>query len=464
MALWTKNELLESLSDQIIDCKIDDNLQIDEVVIDSRKKTKNALFIAISGENNDGHNFIDQAIENGSKLVLVEKNDQNLNSFILVKNSFKALLNLAKYSRNRSEAKIIGLTGSVGKTSTKEMLKLAFETQGKVFATFGNLNNHIGVPLSLSNFDKSCDYGIFEMGMNHLNEIEPLSKLVKPNLALITNVGPVHIEFFKDEEEIALAKSEIFRGIDKKGQILINFDSKHYDFLIKEAKKQNIQDENIFNFGIKEKSNYQILNYKIVNLNKSSVEALLNNGEKISYEISTSNPVIIFNSIIAISCLDLLGKDLKMGIKSLENFEESLGRGKIFDKKLNQKNITIIDDSYNASLPSMIAGINHALNLKKSLNKKRVILALGDMLELGEKSVEIHNKIVNHIKTHQIDFAILVGSNMAKSAEILPKNSYKSFLNSSLAANELENLLQDGDILYIKGSRGIKMEKIIENL
>ncbi len=465
MTIWTKNELIEALSNELIKHNLGDDLTIDEVVIDSRKTPKSGLFLALKGENNDGHDFLNQAFNNGCRVALIDNETKIPNQeFILVKNTFAALYKLAKYSRNRSKAKIIAITGSVGKTGTKEMLKLVFETQGKTFSTFGNLNNHFGLPLSLCNFSADCQYGIFEMGMNHLGEIEPLSKLAKPHLAIITNVGPVHIEFFKNEEEIALAKSEIFAGILPDGIALINRDNKHYNFLENRAKHYEIKESSIINFGEKNSSNYQILDYKVKNALISEVKAKLKNNSEISYEIAASNPAIIFNSIIAIACLDLLGSDLLKGISALKNLENPAGRGKIIEIKIADKNITIIDDSYNASAPSMRAGLQHATNLKTALRKKRVVAALGDMLELGEKSVELHKEIINYLGEFHVDLAILVGEKIAENAKDLSQNSYKTFLNSSLASLEIENLLQDDDILYIKGSRGMKMEKIIEKL
>jgi UDP-N-acetylmuramoyl-tripeptide--D-alanyl-D-alanine ligase len=461
MTVWTKDELISALSEEILEHNLRADFEIDEVVIDSRKTPKSGLFIAIKGENNDAHDFIEQAFKNSCRVALIQ--DQTKipsHEFILVKNSIIALYKLAKYSRNRSKAKIIAITGSVGKTSTKEMLKLVFDSQGKTFATHGNLNNHIGLPLSLANFSSNCDYGIFEMGMNHLGEINPLSKLTKPHLAIITNVGPVHIEFFKNEEEIALAKSEIFSGLVNSGSILINQDSTHLKFLKKRADFYNIK--NIFSFGKNDtSSNYQLNSFIINSANSSTAEVTLRNHMKISYEINTSNPAIIFNSIIAIAALDLIGHDLPKGIKTLENIENPAGRGKIQEIKINTKTITIIDDSYNASTPSMHAGLEHATNLKKILGKKRVVAALGDMLELGEKSVELHNQIIDYLEKFHVDFAVLVGKNMIEAAKNL-SIPYKTFLDSSLASQEIENFLNDGDILYIKGSRGMKMEKIIQ--
>lgn len=472
MTLWTKSELLEALPDQLLEHNLENNLLIDEVVIDSRKTPKNGLFIALKGEKNDGHDFLETAFANGCKIALIDDpkaldkiKNQN---FLLVKNTFAALYKLAEFSRNRSNAKIIAITGSVGKTGVKDMLKLVFSAESsspeKTFATQGNLNNHIGLPLSLCNFSASCEYGIFEMGMNHSGEIEPLSKLAKPHLALITNVGPVHIENFKNEREIALAKSEIFCGVVKNGIILLNHDNHHFEFLSERAEASGIAVEKIINFGKKNFSDYQILEFKIRNAKESEVRVKLKNGDKISYEIASSNPIIIFNSIIAVACLDLFEGNLSKILPAFKNLQTASGRGEIIEAEIAAKKITIIDDSYNASLLSMRAGLEHADNLKKILGKKRLIVALGDMLELGEKSVELHGEVVKYLQEFHVDFALLVGEKMTAAAKNLPINFYKSFSDSQLASLEIESFLKDGDILYIKGSRGMKMEKLIKKL
>lgn len=482
MSLWNKNEIIQALSEQLIDFRIYDNLSIDEVVIDSRKATKDKLFIALKGEIHDAHTFLGQVFENGCHTVIIHDKSifaelkdalsyKNTN-VILVKDSFKALYKLASFSRNRSSAKIIAITGSVGKTSVKEMLKLALSAYGKTFATIGNFNNHIGLPLCLANFSKNCDYGIFEMGMNHLNEIEPLCRLTKPHLAIITNVGPVHIEFFKNEEEIALAKSEIFSGIENGGFALINADNQHFDFLKKRAEISGISSNNILSFGESDKSNYQIEKSEVEDVKTSKVFLKIEDSDKtsgkncqnISYKIASSSKAIIFNSSIIIGALDIITNDINTGISKLINFVEEAGRGKAFEAIFDDKKIIIIDDSYNASLPSMKAGIEHGVKLKSALNKNRVIVALGDMLELGEKSLELHEEITNYLKELEIDFSILVGDKISLATKRLNNNTYKIFPNSESASLEIKDLLQDGDILYVKGSRGIKMEKIIHKI
>lgn len=466
MTLWTKQELLAALSDQLLEQNLPDNLCIDEVVIDSRSLLKNGLFIAIKGENNDGHKFLDQAAQNGCVTAIIQDPATTLHpklTTILVRDTFQSLYKLAEFSRSRSRAKIIAITGSVGKTGTKEMLKLALSGLGKTFATPGNLNNHFGLPLSLSNLTSDCDFGIFEMGMNHLNEIEPLSRLARPHLAIITNVGPVHIEFFKNEEEIALAKSEIFAGLENDGIALINHDNKHFDFLKNRAA---LLGKKISTFGKNTQSDYCLKYSKIKGIHNADVffTRPKNKCDIESFEISTSNKSTIFNSIITAAALDLLSQNLHQGLTQLTKFENSLGRGKAFEINFEGKNLTIIDDSYNASVLSIKSGLEYAVELKSALNKKRVLVALGDMLELGEKSVELHEEVTNYLAQLHINFAVLVGQNMIESAKKLPKNSYKTFPDSSAASLEIQDFLEDGDIVYVKGSRGMKMEKIINKL
>lgn len=471
MILWNAESLNQSLKDILVEANsinFDKNLNLDEVFIDSRKPCANSIFVALKGENTDGHNFLNQAIQAGAKLAIVSHipanfSDNNL-ILILVKDTHEALKKMAQYSRNRSKAKIIAVTGSVGKTGTKEMLKTVFSSQGKTYANTGNFNNHIGLPLCLANMPIDCEYGIFEMGMNHPGEIEPLSKLAKPHIAIITNVGPVHIEFFKDEQEIALAKSEIFLGLQAGGLALINRDNPHFEFLHNRAKSCNINEENIINFGTSHRANYQITNQEIKGPNHTQVSLKLKNGNVISYQVSCTNQAVVVNSAIVVIALEFFAKNFNIGIGAIKDYLNSAGRGKIFEININNKNISIIDDSYNASVLSVKAGIEHASNLKKILNKKRIICALGDMLELGDKSSELHEKVIGYVKEFNIDFAILVGKNMTQASLELESNSCKTFANSKEASEEINNFLEDGDIIYIKGSRGTKMEKILEKL
>ncbi len=466
--LWQISEIKSALKDQIISIgKLD--IEINQVLIDSRAKANNALFIAFKGENNDGHNFLAQAFANGCALAIVDRipeefsNDERL---ILVKNSLWALEKLAIFSRARSKAKIIAVTGSAGKTSVKEMLKTVFTSQGKTFATAGNLNNNFGLPLSLCNMESDTEFGIFEMGMNHLGEIDALSRIAQPHIAIITTVSAAHIGNFKNEEEIALAKSEIFAGLVEGGLVLINADNIHFEFLKNRAIAKKIPINNIISFGSKEISNIRLLAVEKAEDFNSAVTIFSSKAkQQISYLINTINQTIIFNSLIGVACLEIAGKDSALGLESFKNLETPKGRGNLIKVEKNGIKFTIVDDTYNANVASMQTGLKFLVDLKSYQTGCRTIAFIGDMLELGEFSAQEHKAIANYISAYNIDQVLLVGDSMQDLiTEIKPEKLIGHFQNSSLAAEKLNFQPQNGDIIFVKGSRGTRMEKIIEKL
>ncbi len=468
MALWQISEIKLALKDQLISIgKLDKS--IDQVVIDSRSKTTNGLFVAFNGKNNDGHNFLNQAFENGCILAIVDKipaefaNDERL---ILVQNSLQALEKLAIFSRNRSKAKIIAITGSVGKTSVKEMLKNVFTAAGKTFATSGNLNNNFGLPLSLCNMAGDTEFAIFELGMNHSGEIEALSKITKPHIAIITTVSNAHIGNFKNEEEIALAKSEIFSGLVEGGFALINADNEHFDFIRNQAISKKIPINNIINFGSKKISDIRLLAVEKAEDFKSQVTVFsAKTKQQIVYLINTISQTTIFNSLIAVACLEITGKDFNVGLESLKNLTTLQGRGNLIKVEKDGIKFTVVDDTYNANVASMEAGLRFLVDLKGYQVGSRAIAFIGDMLELGKFSPEAHNAIAGYISSSNIDKVLLVGDFMGELvAKIKPEKLIAHFQNSSLAAQQLEFKPQNGDIIFIKGSRGMKMEKLVEKL
>ena len=411
MALWQISEIKLALKDQLISIKKTD-LKINSVIIDSRSKTNNGLFVAFKGENNDGHNFLVEAFENGCVVAIVDRIPEEFNDderLILVKNSLEALNQLAIFSRNRATAKIIAVTGSVGKTSTKEILKTVFTSQGKTFATVGNLNNNFGLPLSLANMEADSEFGIFEMGMNHAGEIEPLSKMARPHVAVITTVSAAHIGNFTNEEEVALAKSEIFSGLVEGGFVVINADNQHFDFLKNQAIKKNISINNIINFGSKEISNIRLLAVEKAPDFHSKVDVFLaRSKQQISYLINTINQATIFNSLIVVACLDLVGKNFSIGLEALKNIQTPKGRGNLISVEKNGIKFTIIDDTYNANATSMQAGLKFLADLRNYQIGSRAIALVGDMLELGEFSEKEHKAIANYVAIYNIDQVLLV--------------------------------------------------------
>lgn len=471
MSLWNKNELIEALGEDLIKQELSNELMINEVIIDGRKSSKNSLFIALKGDNHNGHHYLEQAKASGASVFLIDdKEFAPKSNYLLVKNSYDALINLAKFARNRSKANIAAITGSVGKTTVKEMVKEALLIQWRTFANAGNFNNHIGLPLSLCNLPKDCEFAIFEMGMNHAGEIEFLSKLTRPHLAVITNIGDAHIGFFKNEEEIAAAKAEIFMGLEEDGTGLVDYLSPHYEFL-KRKFFEYTKDSYLFSFGTEKRESdndgvsFPIIEQKIIEANKSEIEILQPNYQKIRYTLGSSSESNIVNSLIAMATLRLMYQTLPKLIEPFEKFQEKKGRGLVYEHSVGGKNITIIDDSYNASSLSMKSGIDRALQLAKLLKKKRVVLALGEMLEMGNAALEKHKEIISYACDKGFDLLIAVGENMIEATKSNDSNKkIITFHNSSDAADAILDLLTDQDLLYIKGSRGVKMEKILEKL
>ena len=471
--LWSGDTLQIALKTCLLN-EISQNIFTTEIFLDSRKIIIDGIFLAIVGENFDGHNFVESALNSGAKLAIVSDISKishlDKNKLIIVKNTIEALYLLAEYKRKQTKAKIIAVTGSVGKTTTKEMLQLCLSSVGKTYFSKGNFNNHLGLPLSLANMPNDSDYAVFEMGMNHLNEIKPLSQLAKPDIAIITTVKPVHIQFFASEQEIALAKAEIFAGLDKKsGKVLINKNNLHYQFLYQQALQYGISADNIFSFSSNDSvvANYTITNTKINNINNCNIVAMQQN-QGIHYSINSINQGAINNSIIIVACLHLLNINLDLALKNLQNFHNTAGRGKLINLSCLQKKISIIDDTYNASTASMKAGITDAKNYQQLLQNNRLVLVLGDMLELGEKSSELHQEVLDFALQQKPDLLILVGNNFAKAVANyflrLQNINFIVYANSNLVACSIFGLLHNNDFIYLKGSRGIKMENIINHL
>ncbi len=465
--MWDAVKLKKALKDNFLESKINISCAAKEVIIDSRQKTNNGLFIALIGENNDGHNYLKQAFNNGAIGAIVQKIPEQFKKdsrLILVKDTNKSLIDLANYSRSIFKGTIIGVTGSVGKTSIKEMLKSILSSKNKVFANYGNLNNHFGLPLSLCNLPENYDYGILEMGMNNLGEINFLSKIAKPNIAIISSVVAAHIGNFKNEQEIALAKSEIFNGLTNNGHIILNKDNKHYDFLISQALKNNIKQSNIISFGKNKDSNILLESFNAISPTASQVNISINQ-KKIGYTINNINEATIINSLVSIGVLTALKENIDNYLPSFNKLTTPKGRGNIIKTTHNNISLTIIDDSYNANLTSVIAGLKFLSNLKEQNPNSRTIAIIGDMLELGDKAIIEHKSIAKYIDQFNIDKVLLVGKLTKNIIPQLKKEKFIShFENSSNLANNINNIVKNNDILLIKGSRGTKMEVIIDNL
>ena len=431
--------------------------KISDVSIDSRKLKPGDLFFAIKGENFDGHDFIDEVISKGASAVVIEKKylekfkDKNY-PLVVVEDTTKALGELARIYRDKFDVKVIGLTGSNGKTTTKEMIAEILSQKFKTLKSEGNLNNNFGVPLNLFRLQKSHEVAVIEMGINHFGEMGALCEIANPDFGLVTNIGTAHIEFLKSREGIAEEKGKLFKYlIRKNGFGFINSDEK----LIKEQAKGL---KRKLTFGFSSKADVR---GKIISLNNLAQPVL-----KVTYR---SKSVVInlptFGIHTAQNALSAAAVGLKFGV-SLKKIKSALEAFKSYDKRMQVIEIdgyTIINDTYNASPESMKMAIQTMSMMKGYFQK---VAVLGDMLELGEFSEKFHRELANYLKENGIQKVFFFGEFTKSSFEEALKLECdaKHFDDKKQIADEIKKTIPEGSLILLKGSRKMKMEEIIEYL
>lgn len=416
------------------------SVEIDSVSTDSRKCGVKDVFIAIKGEKFDGHDFVKSVIDNGCPLVIVSHRIKDIPSEkqIVVADTLEAYGKLGAYNRSLFKGKVIGLTGSAGKTTTKEELKFILSHFGRVYATPGNHNNFVGVPESLCNIDMSADYAVIEMGMSAKGEIARLTSYVKPDIALITNVYPMHIEFFNSFEEIAYAKAEIFEGLNKNGIAVINADTNFADILEKQAKHHTAHIEK---FG----------------------KDYLPDADFTTQE---EGEQYIYNAWAVLKVVKALGLDEKKAASFIKDFGALEGRGKRYQLNLPQDKgeYTLIDDSYSGQPEAMKLALQ---SLDKMDTPGRKIAVLGKMAELGDLSLAKHIEIGKCVASSSINIVIGVCPEMKDMLNQLPPSKESYYFESKEGVSEflLNKLLQKGDIVLIKGARySSKLYQVTEEL
>jgi UDP-N-acetylmuramoyl-tripeptide--D-alanyl-D-alanine ligase len=432
------------------------------VSIDSRTVQKGDLFIAITGDNGDGHIYAQSAIDNGAAAVVLSRAVDGIDAdkILLVEDTFQAMRDLGVASRARTGAKIIGVTGSVGKTSTKEFLATAFGSLGQTHASKKSYNNHWGVPLSLSNMHAGSDYGIFEMGMNHINEIGPLSKQVRPDISIITTVDAVHVGNFEGGVEgIATAKSEIFDGMSEKGLAVLNRDNPWFEFLKERAHARGIQ---VFGFGTHEMADARLVEcLEASNGSRISADIL---GETVNYVLHIIGHHQAMNSLAVLLAVKLAGGDVQKAAKSLARQEAIVGRGKQEKLDIGDANnpVTLIDESYNASPTSMRAAFKVLALIDPGRGGRRIAI-LGDMLELGQNGPQMHADLAMPLKAANVDLVYTCGTSMKKLHDALPANQRGEHRNTSAElAQIVPEVLAPGDVVMVKGSLGSRMGTVVE--
>lgn len=406
--------------------------KIKNIKIDSRKINKGDVFIALKGNNYDGHDYIKDALKRKPSAIIVSKkvDIKTKVPIILVDNTYDSLIKIGTFYRSKYDTLVIGITGSIGKTTTKEIVSDILSKKYKVLKSEKNYNNHIGLPLTLTKLNNTYDICVLEMGMNHLGEISKLSKMIKPNIGVITNIGTSHIGNLGSKKNILKAKMEIVDGISD-GVLLLN----NKDKLLKKVKYSK-------------KIKYKLKPYDIKVSNKVYFKLKIN-GTKHQFSINTLNKDLIMNFIIAIKIGLLLNVDIEDIKKSLIDYQMPNNRMNVIMKNKTK----IINDCYNASLESTISSLNV---LKKEKNKKIVIL--GDILELGKYSIKIHKKIGKHLKKIKDIDVILVGENV----KVIKGKNYNYFNNYEEVINYIRTLNLDNATILVKASRKMNLDKIVD--
>ena len=453
---WKVNILKEEIKN-----KIPINSKINKASINSKQIKKNDIFFAIKGKRNDGNFFIKESLKKGASFAVVNKIDRSakVSKQLLVKDSLKSLTDISKKIRLISLANIIAITGSCGKTSLKEMMADVFSKIEKVSYSTKSYNNKYGVPLSLFNIKKNDDFGIFEVGMDKFGEIDFLSKIIKPDVAVITNISYAHAKNFRNLNQIAKAKSEIIDNISKNGSIVLNAD----DGFFKKHKKLALNKKlKICSFSLN-KRNANVHIKKIINLkNKFGVLININKKEKNFFvkSIFESNLQNILATIAVISIF----KDInKLNKNIFYNFKTLKGRGDISKIKIKRKVIKFIDESYNANPLSVSSAIKNFDLIKKDLGKKNIIL--GDMLELGKHSKRLHEKLANVINSSKIDNVHVYGNNIQHTfKKIIQKKRGSILKDKNEIISLIKNNINNNDYLMIKGSNSTGLYRLANNL
>ncbi len=430
--------------------------------IDTRTLKKGDLFVALRGDKFDGHDYAVEALAKGAAAVLVSRVPSGVDAMaplLVVEDTFEALQALGHAARHRTGAKIIAVTGSVGKTGTKEMLAAAFGGYGQAHASKASFNNHWGVPFSLASMHAGSDFGIFEIGMNHAGEITPLSKMVQPHIAIITTVEPVHLENFGSIEQIADAKAEIFAGLDHNGVAILNHDNPQYARLLAAARTCGVK---TLSFGEHADADAKLLEC-VVASNGSRIRANVS-GEEVSFTLLIAGKHIAMNALSVLLAAKASGLSLKKAIRGLESIEPIAGRGKrelldIGDKK---NPVTLIDESYNASPVAMQAAFKVLAMIDPGRGGRRIAF-LGDMLELGADGSKLHADLALPLKAANVHLVYTCGKLMKNLHDNLPKELRGEHRDTSKElAQIVPDVLVPGDVVMVKGSHGSRMDVVVE--
>jgi UDP-N-acetylmuramoyl-tripeptide--D-alanyl-D-alanine ligase len=433
------------------------------VSIDTRSLAVGDLFVALHGPNHDGHDYVVTALQQGAAAAMVDREIPGAPvsaPLLRVADTLAALAALGATGRIRSGARIVAVTGSVGKTGTKEALRLALASSGPTHASAGGLNNHWGAPLSLARLPPDACYGVFELGMNHPGEIAHLTRLVRPHVAVITTVEPAHLGFFPSVEAIADAKAEIFLGLEPGGIAVLNRDNPHYARLATAA--QHAGAAEIVGFGTHPEAAVRLVDC-VLDSRASTVEASVC-GTISRFRMPVPGRHWVINALAVLAAALAAGAAVDRVAAALEELEALPGRGRRHDLAWRHGSLTVIDESYNASPAAMRAALA-VLAATEPADGGRRVAVLGDMLELGDASESLHRELAESVVAAEVDRVFLVGDVMAALHEVLPAGKQGGLWRSpEEAMPALLRFLEPGDVVTIKGSRGVRLSRIVELL
>jgi UDP-N-acetylmuramoyl-tripeptide--D-alanyl-D-alanine ligase len=451
-ALWTSDEIERATGG-----KASAPFEVGGVTFDSREVQPGDLFVAMPGMVQDGHEFVDAAFAAGAAAVIVVQPVSG--PHVLVEDTFAALRALGRASRERVNATIFGVTGSVGKTSTKEALYAALERNrpGRVHRSVKSYNNHTGVPLSLARMPRDADFAVLEMGMNNAGEIAALTREVRPHLAIITAIAPAHLENLGSEEAIADAKAEIFQGLEPDGVAVVPNDTRHRDRLVKAARRHAGQ---IITFGGGDADVHAVHAVSAEGGGSLISAALLE--RELTFTISQRGGHWVSNSLAVLAAVEAAGVDVAVAGLALADMGGLKGRGERHVIELDGGEVLLIDESYNANPASMAATLK---SLGEEREVKRRIAVLGPMRELGDHSAALHAGLAPAVLDAQVDELILIGEEMRPLAElVVGKLGLDLARDVEDATETLLRMLHPGDAVLVKASNSVGLAKLVDRM
>lgn len=429
--------------------------------LDTRSLQPGEVFVAIR-DVRDGHDFVLEAFRKGAAAALVETGYKRVagdGALLRIGRPLEGLRNIARAARARSEAGVVAVTGSVGKTGTKEAVRACLSRLGETHAAEKSFNNQWGVPLTLARMPASARYGVFEIGMNHAGEIAPLSALVRPHVAIITTVEPVHLQFFASVADIAEAKAEIFAGLEPGGTAVLNRDNAYFDLLQKRAREAGAR---VVSFGRHADADVRP---EVWTLGAEGSDiAVCVGGKRIAYRLAAPGAHIAQNSLAVVAALATLGADVEAALPALAGITAAKGRGARRELSLEDGAILLIDESYNANPASMRSALAAMATVPRQRFRRRIAV-LGDMLELGDQSARLHEDLKEPVDAAEVDLVFACGPHMQRLYAALPsarRGEWGPTSQDILAP--LVAAVRGGDVVMIKGSLGSRMEPLVEAL